>query len=663
MTRPRTSSKRLPLELPPSASIAELMSIWRGRDTAAWSRAVEIYRLLAEKILQQGEPLLAFDVAREGLAHFSSDVRLRQLQGLALARSGASERARALLEQLRAEGAADEETLGMLGRTYKDGAAQAATPDERRKFLRLAAQTYIQAYETTGGYWTGINAATLTLLCGDEDSARNLAQKVEAEGKAGLVKQPNEYWLLAALGEAALILREWSQASDWYERAAPQAGKSYGDLHSSRRNARLILQYWNQDGSWIDQFLRIPAVVVFAGHMIDRPDRKTPRFPAGMEPAVEMEIRRRIEALKPGIGFSSAACGSDILFLEAMLKAGADVTIVLAYNEQEFVRDSVDFVPGSNWRSRFDEVLRKATRVLTASPQRLEVGGISYEFCNELLLGLAAIRSRQLETKLLPVTIWHGPPGDGPGGVASAVERWSELGYAPDILTLSGTAARGAIKAIGYRRAEHDGAAESVSPTDSRSANDIFASRIVAILFADAVGFSKLNEIGVARFVEHFLGLIAGLAEKFDQAILARNTWGDGLYFIFADVAVAGKFALALSDLISKVNWQEKGLPAELTLRIALHAGPAYEFDDPITNTRSFSGTHVNRAARLEPVTPLGQVYGSEEFAALAATQAREDFICDYVGQVPMAKGYGTLRTYHVRAAPDAQRQVAKSER
>src|SRR6185436_13844659 len=156
-------------------------------------------------------------------------------------------------------------------------------------------------------------------------------------------------------------------------------------------------------------------VVVFAGHMIDRPDRKTPRFPKEMEPAVETEIQRRIEALKPGIGFSSAACGSDILFLEAMLKAGAEVTIVLAYNEEQFVRDSVDFVPSSNWRSRFAEVLQKATRVLTASPQRLEIGGISYEFCNELLLGLAAIRSRQLDTKLVPLTVWDGKPGDGPG--------------------------------------------------------------------------------------------------------------------------------------------------------------------------------------------------------------------------------------------------------
>src|ERR1700694_6200364 len=109
--------------LPPSAApndLAQLMSIWRARDKTQWSQSPRNYRLLGEKILQQGEPLLAFDVAREGLSILPADVRLRQLQGLALARSGASERANAILEELRGEGQADGETPGMLGGTYKD---------------------------------------------------------------------------------------------------------------------------------------------------------------------------------------------------------------------------------------------------------------------------------------------------------------------------------------------------------------------------------------------------------------------------------------------------------------------------------------------------------------------------------------------------------------
>jgi class 3 adenylate cyclase len=104
-----------------------------------------------------------------------------------------------------------------------------------------------------------------------------------------------------------------------------------------------------------------------------------------------------------------------------------------------------------------------------------------------------------------------------------------------------------------------------------------------------------------------------------------------------------------LADLVTKTEWEKKGLRPELNLRIALHAGPVYEFDDPITKSITFSGTHVSRAARIEPITPPGQVYASEAFAALSAAKRTCDFTCDYVGQTPMAKGYGTLPTYHVR--------------
>src|SRR5205085_4831434 len=100
-------------------------------------------------------------------------------------------------------------------------------------------------------------------------------------------------------------------------------------------------------------YLRIPNVIVFAGHMIDRSDRPVPRFPPEFEPMVAQAIRGKIDILKPGFGFAPAACGSDILFLEAVLDVGAEITVVLPYNKEEFVRDSVDLLAGASWRSRF----------------------------------------------------------------------------------------------------------------------------------------------------------------------------------------------------------------------------------------------------------------------------------------------------------------------
>jgi class 3 adenylate cyclase len=633
-----------------SASLAELMSIWRSRVPEEGSGSPALFRCLGERILTQGEPLLAYDVVTAGLTIWPKDTRLRQLQGLALARSGATERAQAILEDLRLETQPAEETLGMLGRTYKDLAATAATADRRRKFLKSGAKMYGEAYRTTGGYWSGINAATMNLLIGENDRAQKIANKVR-EQCLKEVEDPrgDSYWEFAALGEASLVCRDLTQAGEWYSRAAEKSSGRYGDLDSSRRNARLILKHWNEDPSWIDKYLRVPSVVVFAGHMIDRPGRSEPRFPEELASAVGAQIQQKLDKLEPGFAFSSAACGSDILFLEAMLDRGAEVSIVLPYNEEEFIRDSVEIVSRSNWRGRFDRVMSRAARVVTASNQRLEIGGVSYDFCNELILGLATIRARQLDTQLIPIAVWNGMPGDGPGGAASAVQNWQHLGYKPEIVHLSKI--RGATFQVAQPRSQVKNLRHPVARSSSRKTE--FRSRIVAILFADATGFSKLSEAQVPHFVQHFLGAIADLTKTFSKSIIAKNTWGDGLYFVFSDVSVAGNFALQLADLVGKTKWEEKGLRPELNLRIALHAGPVYEFNDPITKRISFSGTHVSRAARIEPITPPGQVYASEAFAALSAAKSVRDFTCDYVGQTPMAKGYGTLRTYHVR--PRAQ--------
>jgi class 3 adenylate cyclase len=65
------------------------------------------------------------------------------------------------------------------------------------------------------------------------------------------------------------------------------------------------------------------------------------------------------------------------------------------------------------------------------------------------------------------------------------------------------------------------------------------------------------------------------------------------------------------------------------------------------------SAVETPSTARIEPITPPGQVYASEAFAALAAARKADGFTCDYVGQTRLAKGYGTLPTYHVRRSSD----------
>src|SRR5438552_17391001 len=76
-----------------SASIGELMSIWRARAHEEGSGSPAVFRCLGERVLAQGEPLLAYDVVSAGLGVWPKDVRLRQLQGLALSRRRVTGRA------------------------------------------------------------------------------------------------------------------------------------------------------------------------------------------------------------------------------------------------------------------------------------------------------------------------------------------------------------------------------------------------------------------------------------------------------------------------------------------------------------------------------------------------------------------------------------------
>ena len=68
---------------------------------------------------------------------------------------------------------------------------------------------------------------------------------------------------------------------------------------------------------------------------------------------------------------------------------------------------------------------------------------------------------------------------------------------------------------------------------------------------------------------------------------------------------------------------------------------------DPITGSPIYTGPHTSRAARIEPITPPGQVYASSAFAAVAAASGTR-FEMKYVGRMPLAKGYGSLGLYHL---------------
>ena len=628
--------------------LTTLLQVWRDMnsrpgDLNASSRA---HQSLGEKVLRMGEPLVAYDVVTRGLELWPGDVRLRQLQALALARSGAGQRAAKQLMQLREQGCADEETLGLLARTSKDLGLKTADPEARRNHFRRAFELYSEAYQRTSGVWTGINAAAMAVALGDLAEARVLAGGVRARCRDELKRVEtnggDRYWSVATLGEAALILGDWSEAIEHYTSLSDLAPERFGDLSSTRRNARLILDCLGTDRAFIDRCFRLPRVVLFYGGSFALRTPAWRGWPRGLEEQMRGVIGARLREVNGRIGYSSAVCVPDLLFLEALLEAGGEAHVVLPYKREQLLQDWGDSFPKDSWGERYDRAVERA-EVLTASSHKMS-GNIAHEYSHKFLTGLAAVRAQQLETGLVRWVASRDAPVGELADPADFAQDLSALGHDVEVLDLDALMrmAGAAPAVIGASRPE-------APPVESEPKRPRMTSRIAAIFFGDVAGFSKLTEEQSVGFVLHFLEMVAVTLKALPAPPLVKNTWGDGLYIVLASMRDAGNLALDLCDRISQTDWQKLGLPASLGLRIALHAGPVFECIDPVTEHLTCVGTHVSQAARIEPITPPNQVYASRGFAALAAAEGLTDFLCEYMGQTPLAKGYGVYPIYHVR--------------
>ena len=151
-------------------------------------------------------------------------------------------------------------------------------------------------------------------------------------------------------------------------------------------------------------------------------------------------------------------------------------------------------------------------------------------------------------------------------------------------------------------------------------------------------------------FIETFLNRVSGVVAASSHAPHSINTWGDAVYAVFDFVQDAGRFALELNEMVEQNahEWKALGL-GRLQIRTGLHAGPVFLHQDPIVRRLGFSGAHVNRAARIEPIADPGEILCSEEFAALAAIAPGSGFSLEYVCTRPLAKSYpGMHRLYRL---------------
>jgi tetratricopeptide (TPR) repeat protein len=540
-----------------------------------------------EELISQGRYFEARSRAEEKL-RTSPHPRASQLLALAISKLGMPELALDTIEQVYRQQPDDPESAGILGSIYKE----LFKKNQKTSFAVQSRDTYLKNFSVTQSYYTGINAASMSAMAGQASKAREIAAQVITQ----VEKLPVGFWELATLGEAHLLTKNKPKSIECYVQARKLAGNDWGKVTSAHNQLWLLNHYIPVPNEVLKLFAP-PNVVAFSGHMIDHPNRSTPRFPAGIEQQVKDSIRNSIRTLNARIGYCSLACGSDILFVEAMIEEGGEVNLYLPFSQADFIKTSLSFA-GSQWVSRFYNIIdNHPINLLSTSGY----GGNDelFSFLSRVIYGAAILRSNATHSE-------------------------------PHLLTVSSE--------IDLKRRE-GGTRDTVArwPFPQRHVNinpDIYTAKVDKLDTAPAqpVSFEKTND-RILYLV--YVGLNGLAPQDFDEIITrySETTTDSALSIISTQTLEKAKIVgfdtdTGAMEFVDHVKETIRPFKQENSVKFGLHAGTVSVHQDTMTGqTLEYlkeMGTHIG----------AGSVCASENFASILALNNKSYYL-HYAGVIP----------------------------
>lgn len=490
-----------------SSAVLALWRAWAGAGLAAAIAAP----FAAEALIELADPRDAIDVlgsARDGR-------RTEQLRAFALGRSGDVDASIRILKELARDAPSDSETNGLLGGRYKQRWLTTNDPAA----LNDAFRVYRDAWRATRDTYPGINAATLALQLDLQGEATALAEDVLAELDQ-LPESDIDRWKFATRGGAHLILGSVEKAKTWFQRAVSANPHAVGDITTMRREARLILKELGLPEDAVDRVLRVRSTLAFSGH-------RTVRLPESTLDWLRLEVRNRLQALNAGYGFSSAADGADIIFLEELLERGGRARVFLPFDRERFVSTSV----ADAWRARFDIVLadpRVHLTVLEGTPESIDEEAQAFRRCNDAIAEEAIAFAERLDDRATLLVAHDGSPAAGAGGTEEFATAWSARGHDVSVISVP-TGQRALMVAV-----VNAGEAEA-EPIDA----DYRAKHAVCI--------------GIGAY-QHWIRLLNPVRDATDVANVLESRYGFETARLFDEAATSERIAATIVERAKSVD-------------------------------------------------------------------------------------------------------------
>lgn len=663
---------------------------------------------LIRTCLDNSQFFQAYDLCLESLKQFPDSLMLRLVGALALVQSGAVHEARKLLEPIAEHMISSEllarqliqrlqdrlpqfielapaqepsrELLQGIGDWARDlvrlGSSARHTDAQQHEVLSLLAQIYFRIWvqepnpddlkrsfdHYAESFWltrnpeSGINAALLGHFLNQPATTERLAWEVieilEALPEAGDSRSAFQQLTFAA--EAHWLLGHLEQAQVLYCSATRLPDLHYSWVVAELQRIALMQKKGTDIPQHLVSTLTPPTLIIFSGQPLDNPQATTPCFPPSLEAIVKQAIHTELERLNARIGYCAAGAGSELLFIEAMLEREAEVHIYLPCAIEDYVAARVRYA-GAAWERRFHNALRLAASVNYSTRERLLGHDNLFRFNNQVIEGMARLRASFLLTEPQLILVWDALAKQEAGTAADFMNQWA------DITTLHLIN----LDELDTSRDTLPSAAESPASQAKPAwpSLRVEPERVVkAMLFADIVGFSKLQEEHLPRLWQ----FLENIRQTLDLQPLTPDlieSWGDAIYVVMPDAQSMLRFALALRQGFNEFDSLAYGFPQPLRIRIGLHAGPVFSGRHPLTGRDIVYGSHVSRAARIEPITVPGEIYASQQFVALLTVEHKAFqhqremtgqtgefwYDCEYVGNLALAKRYGEQPLYHLR--------------
>jgi hypothetical protein len=150
------------------------------------------------------------------------------------------------------------------------------------------------------------------------------------------------------------------------------------------------------------------VVASLAGRRIDAVDADPMRFPEAREDLVAARIAATLTERGVTTLVCAAACGSDLLALEAAQREGITSRIVLPYDAAEFRRSSV-VDRGEAWGAAFDRLIAEAQARDGVRTLGLTVGDPHvYDKTNDAILDEALTLAGNDPAGVIALAVWDG---------------------------------------------------------------------------------------------------------------------------------------------------------------------------------------------------------------------------------------------------------------